>query len=148
MSTNDSLIRFDRVSKSFGSKRILQDVSFDIALGSAFCILGRSGTGKSVTLKLMIGLLRPEQGKIFVEGQEITALNAHELPPIRKTMGFLFQNAALFDSLSVGENVAFPLRRHTDQPEATIQDRARQKLAQVGPGVNIVSDLKRQLHLF
>ena len=67
MSANDSLIRFESVSKSFGSKRILQDVSFDIALGSAFCILGRSGTGKSVTLKLMIGLLRPEQGKIFVE---------------------------------------------------------------------------------
>ncbi len=132
MSANDSLIRFESVSKSFGSKRILQDVSFDIARGSAFCILGRSGTGKSVTLKLMIGLLRPEQGKIFVEGQEITALNVRELPPIRKTMGFLFQNAALFDSLSVGENVAFPLRRHTDQPEAAIQDRARQKLAQVG----------------
>ena len=132
MSADDSLIRFESVSKSFGSKRILQDVSFDIARGSAFCILGRSGTGKSVTLKLMIGLLRPEQGKIFVESQEITALNVRELPPIRKTMGFLFQNAALFDSLSVGENVAFPLRRHTDKPEADIQDRARQKLAQVG----------------
>ena len=132
MSANDCLIRFESVSKSFGSKRILQDVSFDIARGSAFCILGRSGTGKSVTLKLMIGLLRPEQGKIFVESQEITALNVRELPPIRKTMGFLFQNAALFDSLSVGENVAFPLRRHTDKPEADIQDRARQKLAQVG----------------
>jgi len=132
MSTNDSLIRFESVSKSFGSKRILQDVSFDIAHGSAFCILGRSGTGKSVTLKLMIGLLRPEQGKIFVRGHEITALNVGELPPIRKTMGFLFQNAALFDSLSVGENVAFPLRRHTDKREADIQDRAREKLAQVG----------------
>ena len=132
MSTNEAVIRFEGVSKAFGSKRILQDVSFDIARGSAFCILGRSGTGKSVTLKLMIGLLKPEQGKIFVEGQEITALHARELPPVRKTMGFLFQNAALFDSLSVGENVAFPLRRHTNQPEADIQDRAREKLAQVG----------------
>ena len=132
MSTNEAVIRFEEVSKSFGSKRILQDVSFDIARGSAFCILGRSGTGKSVTLKLMIGLLKPEQGKIFVEGQEITALHARELPPIRKTMGFLFQNAALFDSLSVGENVAFPLRRHTNKPEADIRDRAREKLAQVG----------------
>ena len=132
MSTNEAVIRFEGVSKSFGSKRILQDVSFDIERGSAFCILGRSGTGKSVTLKLMIGLLKPEQGKIFVEGQEITALHARELPPIRKTMGFLFQNAALFDSLSVGENVAFPLRRHTNKPEADIRDRAREKLAQVG----------------
>ena len=132
MSANGSLIRFEGVSKSFGSKRVLQDVSFDIARGSAFCILGRSGTGKSVTLKLMIGLLRPEQGRIFVGDQEITALNVRELPPVRKTIGFLFQNAALFDSLSVGENVAFPLRRHTDQSEGAIQDRARQKLAQVG----------------
>jgi len=132
MSTNEAVIRFEGVSKSFGSKRILQDVSFDIARGSAFCILGRSGTGKSVTLKLMIGLLRPEQGRIFVEDQDITALHARELPPVRKTMGFLFQNAALFDSLSVGENVAFPLRRHTNKPEADIKDRAREKLAQVG----------------
>jgi len=132
MSTNEAVIRFEEVSKSFGSKRILQDVSFDIARGSAFCILGRSGTGKSVTLKLMIGLLKPEQGRIFVEDQEITALHARELPPVRKTMGFLFQNAALFDSLSVGENVAFPLRRHTNKPEADIRDRAREKLAQVG----------------
>ena len=132
MSTNETVIRFEEVSKSFGSKRILDDVSFDIARGSAFCILGRSGTGKSVTLKLMIGLLKPEQGRIFIEDQDITALQARELPPVRKTMGFLFQNAALFDSLSVGENVVFPLRRHTNQPEADIQDRAREKLAQVG----------------
>lgn len=132
MSTNEAVIRFEGVSKSFGSKSILQDVSFDIARGTAFCILGRSGTGKSVTLKLMIGLLKPEQGRIFVEDQEITALHARELPPVRKTMGFLFQNAALFDSLSVGDNVAFPLRRHTNKPEADIRDRAREKLAQVG----------------
>jgi len=132
MSTIEAIIRFEAVSKSFGSKRVLQDVSFDIARGSAFCILGRSGTGKSVTLKLMIGLLKPEQGRIFVEDQEITSLQARELPPVRKTMGFLFQNAALFDSLSVGENVAFPLRRHTHKPETEIKDRAREKLAQVG----------------
>jgi phospholipid/cholesterol/gamma-HCH transport system ATP-binding protein len=132
MNTNGAVIRFEGVSKAFGSKRVLQDVSFDIARGSAFCILGRSGTGKSVTLKLMIGLLKPEQGRIFVEDQEITALHARELPPVRKTMGFLFQTAALFDSLSVGENVAFPLRRHTKKPEAEIQERAREKLAQVG----------------
>lgn len=132
MSTHESVIRFEEVSKSFGSKKVLQDVSFDVARGSAFCILGRSGTGKSVTLKLMIGLLKPEQGRIIVEDQDITALPARELPPARKTMGFLFQNVALFDSLSVGENVAFPLRRHTHEPEPDIEDRAREKLAQVG----------------
>jgi phospholipid/cholesterol/gamma-HCH transport system ATP-binding protein len=132
MSANEAVIRFDGVSKSFGSKRVLQDVSFDIARGSAFCILGRSGTGKSVTLKLMIGLLKPEQGRIFVEHQDITALHARELTVVRKTMGFVFQSAALFDSLSVGENVAFPLRRHTNKPEPDIKNRAREKLAQVG----------------
>jgi phospholipid/cholesterol/gamma-HCH transport system ATP-binding protein len=132
MSTNEPVIRFEKVSKSFGSKSVLQDVSFNIASGSAFCILGRSGTGKSVTLKLMIRLLRPEQGKIFIKGQEINALPARDLPPLRLTMGFLFQTAALFDSISVGENVAFPLRRHTNKPEAEIKERAREKLAQVG----------------
>ena len=91
MSTNEAVIRFEGVSKSFGSKRVLQDVSFDIARGSAFCILGRSGTGKSVTLKLMIGLLKPEQGRIFVEDQEITALHAREKPPASpQDHGFCF----------------------------------------------------------
>jgi phospholipid/cholesterol/gamma-HCH transport system ATP-binding protein len=132
MSANEAVIRFEEVSKSFGTKKVLQDVSFDIARGTAFCILGRSGTGKSVTLKLMIGLLKPEQGRIFVGNQEITGLHPSKLPPVRKTIGFLFQNAALFDSLSVGENVAFPLRRHTNKPEADIRDRASEKLAQVG----------------
>lgn len=131
MSPNEA-IRFDQVSKSFGNKRVLKDISFAIARGSAFCILGRSGTGKSVTLKLMIGLLKPEQGKIFIKDREITELETRELPPLRKTIGFLFQSAALFDSFSVGENVAFPLRRHTNQSEERIKERAREKLAQVG----------------
>ena len=101
MSTNDSLIRFESVSKSFGSKRILQDVSFDIALGSAFCILGRSGTGKSVTLKLMIGLLRPEQGKIFVGGHEITALNVARVTADSQDNGISFPKCRAL-RLSVG----------------------------------------------
>jgi phospholipid/cholesterol/gamma-HCH transport system ATP-binding protein len=132
MSPNEVAIRFEQVSKSFGSKRVLDDVSFHVERGSAFCILGRSGTGKSVTLKLMIGLLSPERGKIFIGEKEITGLKSPELPPVRKAMGFLFQNAALFDSLSVGENVAFPLRRHTSKSEEEVQECARKKLAQVG----------------
>lgn len=132
MSSNDAAIAFEHVSKSFGDKQVLTDVSFRIARGSAFCILGRSGTGKSVTLKLMIGLLRPEDGKVFVRGKDITALESRELAEVRKGAGFLFQNAALFDSLSVGENVAFPLRRHTNKSEQEIEECVRQKLAQVG----------------
>jgi phospholipid/cholesterol/gamma-HCH transport system ATP-binding protein len=134
MSPNPPVIRFENVSKSFDGRTIVREISFDVPRGSAFCILGRSGTGKSVTLKLMIGLLKPEQGGIIIDDREITTLETRELPPIRKRMGFLFQSAALFDSLSVGENVAFPLRRHTNQSEAEIRTRAREKLAQVGLG--------------
>jgi phospholipid/cholesterol/gamma-HCH transport system ATP-binding protein len=127
-----SAVRLDHVSKSFGSRKVLDDVSIDIPAGKAFCLLGRSGTGKSVTLRHIIGLVRPDQGRVFVEGREITGLDARGLSEVRKRMGFLFQNAALFDSMTVGENVAFPLRRHTDLPEREIRRRATDKLASVG----------------
>jgi phospholipid/cholesterol/gamma-HCH transport system ATP-binding protein len=132
MSPDTAAIRFEQITKSFGSKRVLDDVSFQVERGSAFCILGRSGTGKSVTLKLMIRLLTPDRGRIFIGDKEITSLKSPDLPPVRKSIGFLFQNAALFDSLSVGENVAFPLRRHTSKSESELQEDSRQKLAQVG----------------
>lgn len=122
----------DRVSKRFGPHTVLEEVSFDIARGKAFCLLGRSGTGKSVTLRHIIGLVRPDRGKVFVAGRDITPLRGRELADLRKHIGFLFQNAALFDSMTVGDNVAFPLRRHTDWPEGKIREAARQKLAAVG----------------
>jgi len=125
-------VRLDHVSKSFGGRQVLDDVSLDVPAGTAFCLLGRSGTGKSVTLRHIIGLVRPDRGRVFVENQEITALDPRGLAAVRKRMGFLFQNAALFDSMSVGENVAFPLRRHTDLAEREILARAREKLAAVG----------------
>ena len=131
MSEQQSTVRFDNVSKAFGEIKILEDASFEIEEGKALVILGRSGTGKSVTLKMMIGLLKPDQGKIFVQGREITNLDSRELSEVRKEMGFLFQNAALFDSISVGENVAFPLRRHLKYPEEDIRQRVSQLLAQV-----------------
>ena len=131
-STNGPAVRLEHVSKSFGQRKVLDDVSFDIERGTAFCILGRSGTGKSVTLKSIIGLLKPDRGSIFVEGEEITHLASRELSRVRRRMGFLFQNAALFDSITVGENVAFPLRRHTKLPEREIVERAHDKLKQVG----------------
>jgi phospholipid/cholesterol/gamma-HCH transport system ATP-binding protein len=125
-------IRFDRVSKSFGSLKVLEEVSFEVARGSALCILGRSGTGKSVTIKQLVGLIRPDSGNIYVEGEEISRIPDRELPRIRKRMGFLFQYSALFDSISVGENVAFPLRRHTSLGNAEILDRVDHKLKRVG----------------
>ena len=93
-------VALDRVTKSFGGRKVLDDVSFDVHAGQAFCLLGRSGTGKSVTLRHIIGLVRPDQGKVFVEGRDITALGPLELSGVRKRMGFLFQNAALFDSMT------------------------------------------------
>jgi phospholipid/cholesterol/gamma-HCH transport system ATP-binding protein len=94
--------------------------------------LGRSGTGKSVTLKLMIGLLKPDKGKIFIDDQELTDLDAPALSEVRKHVGFLFQNAALFDSISLAENLAFPLRRHTRKSANEIRDIVHEKLEQVG----------------
>jgi phospholipid/cholesterol/gamma-HCH transport system ATP-binding protein len=128
----DAAIRLESVSKAFGAHQVLRDVSLTVPAGTACCILGRSGTGKSVTLKHVIGLIRPDSGRIFVENDEITALDARGLSRVRRGMGFLFQNAALFDSITVGENVAFPLRRHTRLPEVAIQRRVREKLGEVG----------------
>jgi phospholipid/cholesterol/gamma-HCH transport system ATP-binding protein len=125
-------IRFDGVSKSFGGKHVLDNVSFDVPQGGVCCILGRSGTGKSVTLKLLLGLLKPDSGKIFMNDLGIEALDSAHLVQARKAMGFLFQYSALFDSMSVGENVAFPLRRHTSMSEKEIQDAVRERLASVG----------------
>jgi phospholipid/cholesterol/gamma-HCH transport system ATP-binding protein len=111
---------------------VLEDISFDIPEGRAFCLLGRSGTGKSVTLRHIVGLVQPDSGRVFVEGKDITGLGGRELADVRKHMGFLFQNAALFDSMSVGENVAFPMRRHTDWSDGEIRERAQRKLETVG----------------
>ena len=108
------------MSKSFGDKPILRDVSLQVRAGETLCILGRSGTGKSVTLKLIISLLKPEQGQIWIEGEDITRLHASDLSRVRRKIGFLFQNAALFDSLSLYENLALPLLRLTSKSPAEI----------------------------
>src|SRR2546429_3402744 len=97
---------FDHVSKSFGAKQVLRDVSFAIQPGEALCVLGRSGTGKSVTLKLIVSLLKPDTGKIWIEQDETGRLDELGLSRVRRKMGFLFQDAALFDSLTLYENLA------------------------------------------
>jgi len=132
MSVPVQAIPFESVSKSFDGRRVLDNVSFDVLQGTACCVMGRSGTGKSVTLKLLMGLLKPDSGRIYVNDTELAALDSRELVEIRKTMGFLFQYSALFDSLSVAENVAFPLRRHTRMTEGDIQASVRERLAEVG----------------
>jgi len=125
-------VAFEHVSKSFGTKQVLRDVSFDVRAGEAICILGRSGTGKSVTLKLIVSLIKPDQGKIWVEEDEITHLGESELSRVRRKMGFLFQDAALFDSLTLYENLALPLLRLTGKSQEEVDFVIDQVLRQVG----------------
>jgi len=125
-------ITFQKVSKSFGTKQVLRDVSFDIPAGEALCVLGRSGTGKSVTLKLIVSLLKPDTGKIWIEKDEITNLKAAELSRVRRKMGFLFQDAALFDSLTLYENLTLPLFRLTDKTPAEVDFVVDRVLRSVG----------------
>jgi len=125
-------VRLEHVTKSFGSRRVLDDVSFAVPSGSGFVILGRSGTGKSVTLRHIISLIQPDRGRVFVGGDEISALSGAELSRVRRKIGFLFQNSALFDSITVGENVAFPMRRHTKMKDHEIRKRALDRLEAVG----------------
>jgi phospholipid/cholesterol/gamma-HCH transport system ATP-binding protein len=129
---SDPAIRLEGVTKAFGPRTVLDDVTLEVRRRSGFALLGRSGTGKSVTLKHIIGLMQPDRGRVIVDGQQVNALRGRELAAVRRRIGFLFQNAALFDSISVGENVAFPLRRHTDLDDRAIRKLAESKLADVG----------------
>ncbi len=132
----DPIISFQGVHKAFGRQVVLDDVSLDIERGKTTVIIGPSGTGKSVFIKLLVGLLKPDRGSIAVDGEDITRLKERQLYDVRKKFGMLFQDGALFDSMDVGENVAFPLRRHTKKSEREIREIVAQKLAQVGlPGI-------------
>ena len=112
MSPAAPFIEFREVSKAFGENRVLDRVSFDARPGETVCILGRSGVGKSVSLHHIMGFLKPDAGRIIVAGEDITDYDEQDLQRIRKKVTMVFQNGALFDSLTVGENVAFPLREH------------------------------------
>src|SRR5215510_7708073 len=118
--------------KSFGTQTVLDGVDLEIERGETVTVLGPSGTGKSVLLKLIIGLQKPDSGSIKINGKEITELSLEELNQVRREIGFLFQTAALYDSLNIEENVAFPLRQHTNLSEAERAGRVRELLAAVG----------------
>lgn len=125
-------VALDHVSKCFGTKQVLRDVSLAIEQGEAVCILGRSGTGKSVTLKLMISLLKPDAGRIWVGEEDISQLDAEGLSRVRRRMGFLFQSAALFDSLTLHDNLALPLHRLTHKSRREIEETIERVLGEVG----------------
>ena len=126
------VIELQDVRRSFGGHAVLRGVNLEILAGETFTILGGSGSGKSVCLKHMIGLLKPDSGRVRVFGQDITRLPEHRLVPIRQAVSMVFQSAALFDSLSVYVNVAYPLREHMRWPEARIAARVRACLSAVG----------------
>lgn len=131
-SADGTFIEFEHVSISFGGRPVLEDVSFTVDRGQTLCVLGRSGVGKSVTLRLMMGFLKPDSGSIRMENQEITGLDEEGLREIRKRVTMVFQNGALFDSLSVRENVAFPLREHGGLDEEQINQIVDRLIAMVG----------------
>ncbi|HVX86641.1 MAG TPA: ABC transporter ATP-binding protein [Phycisphaerae bacterium] len=125
-------LRLVDVHKSFGSLVVLNGLNLDIRERESIVILGPSGTGKSVLLKHLVGLLKPDRGEVYFRDTRIDTLPERQLEPIREHFGFLFQMGALFDSMSVFENVAFPMREHRNYPERDIRDRVAQKLAMVG----------------
>jgi len=125
------MIEIRDVWKSFGEKTVHRGVSLSIPDGATTVILGRSGGGKSVLLKMIIGLLKPDLGSVTVDGKEVTTMTFPQLQRLRFKFGFLFQGAALFDSMTVGENIELALRRHSDYRDADIRDRVRYALALV-----------------
>ena len=125
-------ISFEHVSKSFGSFVVLEDVNFSVDSGETLCILGRSGVGKSVSLQMLLGFLKPDSGVIRVGGDDITAYKERDLQAIRRKVSMVFQNGALFDSITVGENVAFPLRERGDLAEDQMTQVVKGLLEMVG----------------
>lgn len=129
------MIKIDAICKSYNDKAVLRDINLEIADGETLAIIGGSGSGKSTLLRLMIGLIKPTSGHIWLGDQDIAVMNEKELDKIRLHMGMVFQYSALFDSMSVGDNVAFGLREHTDYSEEKIREIVQEKLDVVGlPG--------------
>ena len=127
-----AFIRVEGLCKAFAELEVLRGTDLQIARGESMVVIGGSGTGKSVLIKHIIGLLRPDAGRVLVDGEEVAALKRRGLKELRRRMGMLFQYAALFDSMTVGENVAFALRKHTPMKEKEVQDRVEEVLGWVG----------------
>lgn len=133
---DDTVIKVDSIRKTFGNSEVLRGITFPIYRGKTTVMLGPSGTGKSVLMKCLVGLYRPDSGAIHLDGEDICTMSETELFRARMKMGKLFQDGALFDSMSVGENIAFPLRRHTKLSDSEIAAVVAEKLRVVNlPGI-------------
>jgi phospholipid/cholesterol/gamma-HCH transport system ATP-binding protein len=130
--TEDAVIAIRGVTKSFGTHTVLSDITFDVPRGKTTAIMGPSGTGKSVMLKLIIGLLKPDKGQIYIDGEPIVGVREKDVFRIRRKFGVLFQDGALFGSMSLYDNIAFPLREHTNKSEREIRTIVLQKAELVG----------------
>jgi len=126
------MIKLRNINMNFHGKNILQEINFEVTKGETLVVIGPSGSGKSTLLRLIIGLLKPSQGEVWIKGQEISVLSEDELNKIRISMGMVFQYSALFDSMTVGDNVAFGLREHTNMSEAEITKVVSRNLRMVG----------------
>ncbi len=127
----EALYQIRGLTKRYGDRTVLENLDFDIYQGECLVVLGRSGTGKSVTLRQLNGLEKPDAGSVVFDGTELTTLEERELYPIRRRIAMLFQGGALFDSMNVFDNVAFPLREHTEKSAEEIAETVRHKLALV-----------------
>ncbi len=134
------MVEFKNVKKSFGSREVLKGISFELQKGEILFILGTSGTGKSVLLKNIVGLLNPDEGEIWVDGEEVTQKNEEEFFEVRRKCGMVFQHPALFDSMTIFENVAFGLRKHFRLDETEIRERVKKSLSLVN-----ISDIDEKL---
>ena len=134
----DYLVRVKNLTRVFGRQRVLRDISLDIPPGQTLVLLGESGCGKTVLMKSIIGLIRPSQGQVLFDGNDINQLNQRQLSKIRLRFGFVFQNAALFDSMTIGQNVAFPLRQVGRYNNDQIREMVLSRLSEVGLPDNVV----------
>ncbi|MBX3443707.1 MAG: ABC transporter ATP-binding protein [Planctomyces sp.] len=142
MSNDQPIIELRGVSKRFGTQPVLRDISLDVHRGETLVVIGESGCGKSVTLKLMMDLMKPDAGELRWDGRPVRSMSTREITRERLRFGYLFQSAALFDSLTVFENVAFGLRQNTTMPEDRVRDIVRARLRDVGLEAGVVAEKK------
>ena len=145
MVQQQALLSVRNLGVRFQSQRVLRNISFDVPRGQTLAIIGESGCGKTVLLKTLIGLIRPTSGEVLFDGQSIDTLGEQQLTALRARYGFVFQNAALFDSLTIFENIAFPLRQHRRIEEIRIQELIEQRIAEVGLPVQVLDKKPAEL---
>jgi phospholipid/cholesterol/gamma-HCH transport system ATP-binding protein len=143
--SSQPLVRLERLSVNFGRQPVLRDLDLTVRRGETVAVIGESGCGKTVLLKTIIGLQRPSRGEVHFDGLNLAKLKERDLAQVRTRFGFVFQQAALFDSMTIAQNVAFPLRQHSRRPEPEIQSTVRARLAEVGLPDNVLGKKPAEL---